>query len=500
MRALAAGNKKRFALFAIIIITIIILLITSLRLALKHEPEQYKIESNITLYDSDYVPIKTEEEATINKKWDGNYYLTLNNSKSTYKLNKKVVSFNETKSKVTLYGEVFKVLFDGQVEKYVKDTEIKNNSGDQFYKIADRQYLLISDSIRNESGSISTSKYLYVIIDKSGNTLILNNQIYAKTINPIVLTTSSYKFDIANEKLLVGSNEIDLKKIIGSSNEYKEKEPEEEPEENTNEAGEENTKDDEDNQEDKDNNKNENIWGPNGNMQNGEGSVNGNQNTQNNQNGSVNNGGSIIQGGGTTNSNTNKTPLAKSVSLRGAIATSSYIDIEYAVQDPENKYQTVYAFVEAVGYENMIALDKNATTYRLTDLEPNTEYKITLGYKQITADNEIEDQIEDVLSVRTTRINAKLDITKVLAGKQKVYFNLKLDQNYAFDYAKVALYVDGMKESDMVVNLTEAVKQNGWSNVLTFENYGSEIVLQVEGTSHDGTPVSTNIQAKYRNY
>lgn len=489
MRALAAGNKKRFALFAIIIITIIILLITSLRLALKHEPEQYKIESNITLYDSDYVPIKTEEEATINKKWDGNYYLTLNNSKSTYKLNKKVVSFNETKSKVTLYGEVFKVLFDGQVEKYVKDTEIKNNSGDQFYKIADRQYLLISDSIRNESGSISTSKYLYVIIDKSGNTLILNNQIYAKTINPIVLTTSSYKFDIANEKLIVGSNEIDLKKIIGSSNEYKEKEPEEDTNEDK-----EDSKDKVEHEQNNNNNENQNS-----NIQNGEGTAVGNQNTQNNQNNNSNSG-SNVQGGGITNSNTNKTPLSKSVSLRGAIATSSYIDIEYAVQDPEHKYQTVYAFVEAVGYENMIALDKNATTYRLTDLEPNTEYKITLGYKQITADNEIEDQIEDVLSVRTTRINAKLDITKVLAGKQKVYFNLKLDQNYAFDYAKVALYVDGMKESDLVVNLTEAVKQNGWSNVLTFENYGSEIVLQVEGTSHDGTPVSTNIQAKYRNY
>ena len=489
MRALAAGNKKRFALFAIIIITIIILLITSLRLALKHETEQYKIESNITLYDSDYVPIKTEEEATINKKWDGNYYLTLNNSKSTYKLNKKVVSFNEAKSKVTLYGEVFKVLFDGQVEKYVKDTEIKNNSGDQFYKIADRQYLLISDSIRNESGSISTSKYLYVIIDKSGNTLILNNQIYAKTINPIVLTTSSYKFDIANEKLIVGSNEIDLKKIIGSSNKYKEKEPEEDTNEDK-----EDSKDKVEHEQNNNNNENQNS-----NIQNGEGTAVGNQNTQNNQNNNSNSG-SNVQGGGITNSNTNKTPLSKSVSLRGAIATSSYIDIEYAVQDPEHKYQTVYAFVEAVGYENMIALDKNATTYRLTDLEPNTEYKITLGYKQITADNEIEDQIEDVLSVRTTRINAKLDITKVLAGKQKVYFNLKLDQNYAFDYAKVALYVDGMKESDLVVNLTEAVKQNGWSNVLTFENYGSEIVLQVEGTSHDGTPVSTNIQAKYRNY
>lgn len=478
-------------------ITIIILLITSLRLALKHEPEQYKIESNITLYDSDYVPIKTEEEATINKRWDGNYYLTLNNSKSTYKLNKKVVSFNEKNSKVTLYGEVFKVLFDGQVEKYIKDTEIKNNSGDQFYKIADRQYLLISDSIKNDSGSISTSKYLYVIIDKSGNTLILNNEIYAKTINPIVLTTSSYKFDIANEKLLVGSNEIDLKKIIGSSNEYKEKEPEEEPEENRNEDKED-SKDKVEHEQNNNNNGNQNS-----NIQNGEGTAVGNQNTQNNQNNNSNSGSNVQgggQSGGITNSNTNKTPLSKSVSLRGAIATSSYIDIEYAVQDPENKYQTVYAFIEAVGYENMIALDKNATTYRLTDLEPNTEYKITLGYKQITADNEIEDQIEDVLSVRTTRLNAKLDITKVLAGKQKVYFNLKLDQNYAFDYAKVALYVDGMKESDIVVNLTEAAKADGWSNVLAFENYGSEIVLQVEGTSHDGAPVKTNIQAKYRNY
>lgn len=57
-----------------------------------------------------------------------------------------------------------------------------------------------------------------------------------------------------------------------------------------------------------------------------------------------------------------------------------------------------------------------------------------------------------------------------------------------------------MKESDIVVNLTEAAKADGWSNVLAFENYGSEIVLQVEGTSHDGAPVKTNIQAKYRNY
>lgn len=490
MRSLAAGNKKRFAIFAIIIIIIVILLITCLRLALNHEVEEYRIESNVTLYDSEYEPLQPEEAGTITKKWDGNYYLTLDNTNETYKLNPEVVSFNGNNSQVTLYGEVFKVLLDGQVEKYSKDTTIRNTSEDAFYKIADRQYLMISNSIKNESGSISTSKYLYIIIDKSGNTLLLNNEIYARTINPIVLSTSSYRFDIANEKLIVGNEEINLKDIIGSTNEYVEKEEEKDmdwqnliPEYNggTSESGSDNS----------------------GNGQNADGSVINNQGgdqsgTNAGTSGNAGNGGSTIINN--SNSSTNQTPLSKSVSLRGAIATSSYIDIEYAVQDPQNRYQTVYAFVEAVGYENTIALDKNATTYRLTDLEPNTEYKITLGYKEITEANEVVDNIEDVLSVRTTKINASIDITRVGTGSKKVYFNLKLDQNYAFDYAKIALYVDGVKESDMVVNLTQAVKTDGWSNVLTYENYGSEITVQLEGTSHDGSVVNTNIQAKYRNY
>lgn len=492
MRSLAAGNKKRFAIFAIIIIIIIILLITCLRLALNHEVEEYRIESNVTLYDSEYEPLQPEEAGTITKKWDGNYYLTLDNTNETYKLNPEVVSYNGNNSQVTLYGDVFKVLLDGQVEKYSKDTTIRNTSEDAFYKIADRQYLMISNSIKNESGSISTSKYLYIIIDKSGNTLLLNNEIYARTINPIVLSTSSYRFDIANEKLIVGNEEINLKDIIGSTNEYVEKDEQEDidwqnliPDYNGGTSG--------------------NGSDTSGNGQNADGSVINNQggaqtgtSAGTGTTGNAGNGGSTIINN--SNSSTNQTPLSKSVSLRGAIATSSYIDIEYAVQDPQNRYQTVYAFVEAVGYENTIALDKNATTYRLTDLEPNTEYKITLGYREITEDNEVVDNIEDVLSVRTTKINASIDITRVGTGSKKVYFNLKLDQNYAFDYAKIALYVDGVKESDMDVNLTQAVKADGWSDVLTYENYGSEITVQLEGTSHDGTVVNTNIQAKYRNY
>ena len=290
-------------------------------------------------------------------------------------------------------------------------------------------------------------------------------------------------------KFVKEQKEIDLKKIIGSSNEYVEKDEEKDidwqnliPDNQGTSSS---------------NNGSEGTQDSDGTTNNQGGALTGtNAGTSNGGSGSSTGGDTIIN----NNTETNKTPLSKSVSLRGAIATSSYIDIEYAVQDPENRYQTVYAFIEAVGYENTIALDKNTTTYRLTDLEPNTEYKITLGYKEITEDNEVVDNIEDVLSVRTTKINASLDVTRVSTGSKKVYFNLKLDQNYAFDYAKIALYVDGVKESDMDVNLSQAVKSEGWSDVLTYENYGSEITLILEGTSHDGSIVETNIQTKYRNY
>lgn len=55
-----------------------------------------------------------------------------------------------------------------------------------------------------------------------GDTLLSNYELNMKTIKPLKLKTGSYEFDIANEKLIFGEEEIDLKKIIGSTNEYKE--------------------------------------------------------------------------------------------------------------------------------------------------------------------------------------------------------------------------------------------------------------------------------------
>lgn len=487
MRALAAGNKKRFALFAIIIIIIIGILITCLRFVLKNGAEEFEVSSNVFLYDKEYVPIETEQAGTIKQKWDGNYYLTLNDKSQTYALSNKVVAYDMSNGKVDLFGEVFKVLLDGQVEKTSGRTEVKDLNQNQFYKLDDRQYLVVGNSIRNDTGSIVTSKYLYVVIDKAGNTLLLNNQINAKTINPMIIETSSFRFDIAKEKLIIGSDEIDLKKIIGSTNEYKEKEKQEE-----NKTEENDNNDNQDN--DQNNGNNNNGQGQNNYPNNGQNSgANGNSNG-NSSSGSNDNNMNISVGTGSNN----KTPLAKSVSLRSAVATSSYIDIEYIVNDPENKYQTVYAFIESEGFEKTIALDKAARTYRVTDLEPNTEYTITLGYKEILQDNTVQDYIEDMLSVRTAKVDAVLTITKVKGSK--VYFNFKMDPNYSFDAGKIKLYVDGEEQGLGVdINVNKAVTATGWNSSLEY-TYGSEITLRLEEATHNGVQINNVIEAKFRNY
>ena len=82
--------------------------------------------------------------------------------------------------------------------------------------------MIIDRTIESKSSSFVTSNYLIVNLDKLGNATLLNDKTSYKTIVPTVLRTSAYSFDIANEKLNFGGEDIDLKKIIGSTNEYDE--------------------------------------------------------------------------------------------------------------------------------------------------------------------------------------------------------------------------------------------------------------------------------------
>ncbi len=82
--------------------------------------------------------------------------------------------------------------------------------------------MVVAPVITDENGTETFDSFLLVELDKNGNATLLNHEVQKRTLHAMTIVTNEYKFDIANEKLYWGESEIDLKKVGGSSNEYKE--------------------------------------------------------------------------------------------------------------------------------------------------------------------------------------------------------------------------------------------------------------------------------------
>lgn len=433
----------------------------------------YEIEPQTFLYDAEYNPIKLEEQATMQAKWDGNYYLKTQ-QKESYNLGKYVIAYQSIYNQLDLYGKIYQIGSDGEVTKLTGNNKITDFAQDNIYKLADRQYLITSNRIANDTGKLNTSKYIIIIIDKAGNTLLLNHEVNSKTIKPMIIQTPSFTFDIANEKLIYGDREIDLKKIIGSTNEYQEKEDVQ----NSTEVA---------------------IEGK-GTNASTETQVQTQPNVQNSQSTQINNNNqqitSINGGASSDTESTDKVSLSKSVTLLGITTTSSSLTVKYDIQDPESKYQVVYLEIDG-DISKTIALDKSNTSYTVSGLTPNTNYKVTLASKELDDDGATIQNIDDIMIARTNKVNTNLTITKVTTNK--IYYNLKLDSNYVFDQAQLSLYVDGVKQKTVDVNITSAVGQSGLSGNFDYI-YGNEVILKLENVKYNGKAINIDTSAKFKNY
>lgn len=556
MRAISAGNRKMFTIFAVVIVLIIGVLVVGLSSVLATDKKEYTVSENSMTFDNENELIELKKEGKIYKRWDGNFYLKVGDEETL--LGRQAIVYIPNRNKLTVYGTSFEVKTEGDITKVTEENEISDLDQSRFFKLEDRKYLVVGEGIKNQTGSITTQGFLIVQLDKAGNTMLTNQELSMKTIKPIILKTEDYEFDVANEKLIFGEEEIDLKKIIGSSNEYKEVKKQDDTtnttEENKAEEVEtaetevdslegnmpiQNSQNNPVNPDEQTNNSNMNGQIPNNeNAQNAENSNNGNiSNAGNSNNGSTqnvinNNGGNAQNTGNTTNdgntnntgnannagnsqngqiigsdpnagtsdktedSQENKTPLAKSINLRGITAKSSSLDIQYAILDPENKYQTI--FLDVTGdIQKTIALDKNQRNYLITGLTPNTEYKVTLAYKEILEDNTIVDGIEDTMIVRTSKISDTLTITKI--AQNKLYFNYKMDKDYVYEAGKIAFYLDGEKQEEIDIDVEKAVSSSGWTASFNY-SYGNEIILKLEGATYEGKEVSRQLQAKLKMY
>lgn len=493
-KGLSGKNKIFIILFILIILVIVGILVYSVTLVNHDNSNIFSVDANTILFADDYSSIDTTKGGKIEKKWN-NVYSYVSNDNQSYVLGDTPVAFNSANLQVTVIGDKYQVLDDGSVVKSSNIVNITNDSS-HFYKLQDREYLIISKEISDENKTVYTKKYLLVFIDKQGNASLLNDALNVHTINPIKLMFDDYIFDVANEKLIIKDSTIDLKQIIGSTNEYVEQEKKEK-------VIEYDTKELLDSYNELVNDfgkyaKNHNYTMSANNQVSNETTniiINNNAGSNNNNNNNSNNNST------NNNQNTNKTEIMKRVSLRGVVTSPSYIDVSYSVTDPENRYQAVYLLVTGNINNKMttekIVIDKYDTKYRITGVAVNNEYTISLGYIEIILKNEeksLNDNIEDVINVRTKDVEYNLKIEKISSGK--VYYNYKMSSSYAFETCDMAFIVDGEEVVSVPINHNAMISKEGFSSNFDLTT-GNVYELRVKNGKYNGFVVDTNIYYKF---
>ena len=409
-------NKKSFLIIVVLAITIISIFSLFIYRYKQASKIEYKVDGGSVLQDTDKNFIRIDDDATLKIRWNNNYYLIYQDKKIS--LGKRVIVYNELKGSLTMYGDFYEIQEDGKIIKNSNETKLSNTTNTKFYKLADREYLLVDREIKSSDDNTKALGYLLVELDKLGNAKLSNNKINLKTITPTILVTAKYRFDINNEILNFGKYDIDLKKIIGSSNQYK-------SEEETGGNG---------------------SGGTGGGSGSGGGSGTGTGTGTGTGNGTGGTGGGSGTGSGTGVNNTrpggedvepdtvkDKTKMTSVVRVYEGL---TQVDVDYVVYDPYNEYKDVYAEIIKNGKAEVIHLSKTDTHLVIDGLVPDNDYMVSFVYTTVDSDSgELVRHTFEKLDLRT-----KKPTYKIGGYKFSMEDNYKIDKaliNLSFEYTDI---------------------------------------------------------------
>ena len=470
-------NKRNFGIILILSIAVIAVFSLFIYKYRKASRIEYVIDAGSVLQDVDKNYINIEDDALLKVRWNDNYYLIYQDKKIN--LGRKVIVYNTVTGGMKLYGTFYEIKNNGKIVDNKNETILNNTSVAKFYKLDDREYLLVDKTIVSDDRSITANDYLLVELDKLGNAKLSNYKLNLKTIIPTKLVTSKYVFDIANELLNFGKDDIDLKKIIGSTNEYS-------PKEDKKEEG------------------------------NGEGE-NGNENAANGGNGASTMPGYGGAGNVINNGDTGDTAdigeikdKTKMTSIIRTVVGLSQIDIDYVVYDPYNEYKSVYVEIVKTGKIDVIYLSKSDTHIVIDGLAANTSYKLNFIYTVENANGSIVPNTFDTMTLKTLKPNYSITVYKLSKINDTLTYKVNLQNGYSinkinvrlsFDYFAVNSETGESYTREAILNGTVNVSDKDTSVFGSFDISGYDIVqnslLKLEIVSVSGSNGTLDVGSTY---
>lgn len=423
MRKYDIKNKRNIGIIIGISVIIIIMFSLIIKLFLSHDHREYLVDTGSLIFDKDKTIVKLDKSGIIKKKWNNDYYLTYNDK--SILLGAAAISYNEDTSKIVLYGKYYEIGAGDDIVVTDGETEIKSSALTKFYKLADRKYLVIDKEIKTTDGLLSTTDFLLVDLDKVGNATLTNHKVSLKSFGGTTIVTSNYTFDVQNEILTYGSNKIDLKKIIGSSNTYTKEELI--PEENKGSSS--------DNITNIGTDKTENKPGD--------------------SSGENKTGTTVVE---------EVKKATKRTSVISTNSTTNKITIDYVIYDPKKEYTSVYMEVNEEGTNKIdtIHLTASDTKYEINNLFPNTKYNLTFKYSYLDEENNLKTDVFDNISVTTKKPKINLKVTNISNGNIK--YLITTDNTYNIEKGTIKVFINNELVSSSTIsingNTTESININ----------------------------------------
>ena len=423
MRKYDIKNKRNIGIIIGISVIIIIMFSLIIKLFLSHDHREYLVDTGSLIFDKDKTIVKLDKSGIIKKKWNNDYYLTYNDK--SILLGAAAISYNEDTGKIVLYGKYYEIGAGDDIVVTDGETEIKSSALTKFYKLADRKYLVIDKEIKTTDGLLSTTDFLLVDLDKVGNATLTNHKVSLKSFGGTTIVTSNYTFDVQNEILTYGSNKIDLKKIIGSSNTYTKEELI--PEENKGSSSDNIT----------------NIG------------ADKTENKPGDSSGENKTGTTVVE---------EVKKATKRTSVISTNSTTNKITIDYVIYDPKKEYTSVYMEVNEEGTNKIdtIHLTASDTKYEINNLFPNTKYNLTFKYSYLDEENNLKTDVFDNISVTTKKPKINLKVTNISNGNIK--YLITTDNTYNIEKGTIKVFINNELVSSSTIsingNTTESININ----------------------------------------
>lgn len=219
MRAFEKKNVATFSIFGVLILAAVIALTFVVINYVNNEDSKITISSGNLIFADDDSIIELNGEGELTKKWDKKYYLNDETHNSTC-VGENPIIYNQGDSSVNLLGEVYRIYPDGTTLKYPNGTLIANTKESSLYKLQDRDYAFIGNEVYSFQPGFEAKDFMKIKIAKNGNALLQSQGLNSKTINHVLLVSGELYFDVGSEILYSNNIEINLRKVIGSTNEY----------------------------------------------------------------------------------------------------------------------------------------------------------------------------------------------------------------------------------------------------------------------------------------